>query len=273
MTSPRARTQATAGPYRPTPAGRAGKMLSRQEAAQARRWRDAGWPVRSIARHLRRSPVTIWAYLKGNRQPGKRAPRPDTFLPFADYSRRRFTDDPHLGTRTLFAEVTALGYPGSYQTFCRALQHHQVRQRACQQCRTPRPASPAAPAQCRQAGPLPIPVALIAGEVLASYLGRLAAANHITTDDLLTILTPWFNTKIRNHDDRVSITCWPQRCPAPSSPSPRSPAKHPSSWPGRSPPSAPDTCQTQSGPQPPAANASPSAASASRCRSTGRPAT
>ena len=202
MTSPRARTRAAAGPYRPVPAGREGKMLSRQEAAQARRWRDAGWPVSSIARHLRRSPTTIRAYLKGNRQPGKRAPRPDTFLPFADYSRRRFTDDPHLGTRTLFAEVTALGYPGSYQTFCGALQRNQVRQHACRQCRAPRPASPAAPAQSRQAGPLPIPVALIAGEVLASYLGRLAAANHVTIDDLLTILPPWFNTKIRNHDDR-----------------------------------------------------------------------
>ena len=70
MTSPRARTRAAAGPYRPVPAGREGKMLSRQEAAQARRWRDAGWPVSSIARHLRRSPTTIRAYLKGNRQPG-----------------------------------------------------------------------------------------------------------------------------------------------------------------------------------------------------------
>ena len=202
MTGPRARTRTTAGPYRPVPADREGKMLSRREAAQARRWRDAGWPVRSIARHLRRSPTTIRAYLNGNRQPGKRAPRPDTFLPFADYSHRRLTDDPHLGTRTLFAEVTALGYPGSYQTFCRALQNNQVRQHACPQCRAPRPASPAAPAQSRQPGPLPIPVALIAGEVLASYLGRLAAANHVTIDDLLTILPPWFNTKIRNHDDR-----------------------------------------------------------------------
>ena len=266
MTSPRARTRATAGPYRPVPADREGKMLSRQEAAQASRWHDAGWPVRSIARHLRRSPTTIRAYLKGDRQPGKRASPPDTFLPFADYSRRRFTDDPHLGTRTLFAEVTALGYPGSYQTFCRALQHHQVRQHACRPCRTPRPATPAAPAQSRQAGQLPIPVALIAGEVLASCLGRLAAANHITTDDLLTILPPWFNTKIGNHDD-----------PSAARRHPRSRHAHrqrtPPSWPGHSPPSAPDTCQTPSGPQPPAANAWPSAASASRCRSTGRPAT
>ena len=98
--------------------------------------------------------------------------------------------------------MTALGYPGSYQTFCGALQRNQVRQHACRQCRAPRPASPAAPAQSRQAGPLPIPAALIAGEILASYLSRLAAANHVTTDDLLTILPPWFNTKIRNHDDR-----------------------------------------------------------------------
>ena len=135
-------------------------MLSRQEAAQARRWRDAGWPVSSIARHLRRSPTTIRAYLKGNRRPGERAPRPDTFLPFADYSRRRFTDNPRLGTRTLFAEVTALGYPGSYQTFCGALQRNQVRQHASRQCQGTTtglpggaPRSPARPDRCRSRPP------------------------------------------------------------------------------------------------------------------------
>ena len=148
-------------------------MLSRQEAAQARRWRDAGWPVSSIARHLRRSPTTIRAYLKGNRQPGKRAPRPDTFLPFADYSRRRSADNPRLGTRTLFAEVTALGYPGSYQTLCGASSATRCASTPAGNAGRPRPASPAAPAQSRPAGPLPIPAALIAGEVLASYLRQL----------------------------------------------------------------------------------------------------
>jgi hypothetical protein len=42
----------------------------------------------------------------------------------------------------------------------------------------------------------------VTGETLASYLGRLATANHITTVDLLVILPPWFRTKICNHDDR-----------------------------------------------------------------------
>src|SRR5260370_769201 len=61
MTSPRARTRAAAGPYRPVPAGRERKMLSRQQAAQPRRSRAPGCPARSIARHLRRRPTTTLA--------------------------------------------------------------------------------------------------------------------------------------------------------------------------------------------------------------------
>ena len=204
MTSPRARTQAAAGPYRLVSADRAGKMLSRQEAAQARRCVTRR-RVRSIARHLRRSPVTIRAYLTGTRQPGKRAPHPDTFLPFADYSRRRFTDDRHLGTRTLSPEWP----PWATRQLPDLLPGPSAPPGAA----TRLPAMPdtttglpAAPAQSRQARPLPIPVALIAGEVLASCLGGLAAANHITIDDLLAILPPWFSTKIGNDDDGSSIT-------------------------------------------------------------------
>jgi hypothetical protein len=35
------------------------------------------------------------------------------FGPFAEYTRLRLADDPHLWASTLFDEVTGLGYPGS----------------------------------------------------------------------------------------------------------------------------------------------------------------
>jgi hypothetical protein len=40
------------------------------------------------------------------------------------------------------------------------------------------------------------------GEVLISYLGHIAGANHLTLAEVLAVLPPWFRTKIRNHDDR-----------------------------------------------------------------------
>ena len=42
----------------------------------------------------------------------------------------------------------------------------------------------------------------MAGETLASFLGRLAAANRTTPEALLDILPPWFRVKARWHDDR-----------------------------------------------------------------------
>jgi hypothetical protein len=42
----------------------------------------------------------------------------------------------------------------------------------------------------------------VAGEALASFLGRLAAANRTTPGALLDILPPWFRVKARWHDDR-----------------------------------------------------------------------
>jgi hypothetical protein len=42
----------------------------------------------------------------------------------------------------------------------------------------------------------------VAGEVLASFLGRLAAANRTTPEVLLGILPPWFRVKARWHNDR-----------------------------------------------------------------------
>ena len=177
--------------------------LTREEFRKARQWQNKGWPIAMIGRHLRRSPATIKTYLSGQRVPGPRAARPDTFVSFTGYSRRRFTDDPHLSTRSLFREVAGLGYPGSYQSFCRALQRHHLPP-GCQPCQAPAhlgvPPPPAGHSQ--RPGPLPIPAAPITGETLPSYLGRLATANHITINDLLVILPAWFRTKICNHDDR-----------------------------------------------------------------------
>ena len=50
--------------------------------------------------------------------------------------------------------------------------------------------------------PLPVPAAPVTGEALASFLGRLAAANRTTPEALLEILPPWFRVKARWHDDR-----------------------------------------------------------------------
>jgi TniQ len=179
-------------------------MLSRQEAAQAKKWRSDGWPIAAIARQLQRSPNTIKTYLTGRRLPGPRTARADTFAPFADYSRQRLADDPHLNTKALFGELAELGYPGSYKSFCRAVQRHRLRG-DCQPCRTPQATAPntARPhPPTRRPAPLPMPVPPVTGETLISYLGRVAAANHIAITDLLTILPPWFHTKINNHDDR-----------------------------------------------------------------------
>ncbi len=180
-------------------------MLSREQAERALAMRAEGQPIRAIARQMGHSPQTIRDYVRGRKFPGRRAPKPDEFTAFSDYCRRRLTDDPHLVPRALFDEVTGLGYPGSRPTFYRAFGRHDLLDAGCPQCHT-RPARPRPSASTTtpttSAQPLPIPVSPVTGETLASYLDRLSAANHVTIDDLLTILPPWFHTKIRNHDDR-----------------------------------------------------------------------
>jgi hypothetical protein len=161
--------------------------------------------MRAIAKKLGHSYNTITDYLHGRTTPGLRAARPDLLTDaLAGYCRQRFTDDPHLRPRVVLAELTEFGYRGSTRTFYRGLRRQQLPP-GCQQCRTPQGPSglPCVPAhELRRAPPLPIPVPLITGEVLISYLGRLATANHLTLAEVLTVLPPWFRSKIRNHDDR-----------------------------------------------------------------------
>ena len=186
---------------------RAGKSLTHEELDQARRWRTAGSSITAIAKHLQRSRGTIKAYLDGMRAPGHRRkppPRADPFPEFADYSRQRRADDPHLETRPLHRELVKLGYPGSYQALWRHLQANGINTSRCPHCRpAQKPLRPAAATKTEHATVLPMPVALVNGELLSSYLQRLAITNHITVTDLLAVLPPWFRTKVPNHDDRV----------------------------------------------------------------------
>jgi hypothetical protein len=186
---------------------RAGKTLTHEELDQARRWRAAGWPVSVIAQRLRRSHTTIRAYLNGRRVPGPRrksAPRADAFPSFVDYTRQRLADDPHLETLPLHRELIKLGYSGSYHTLLRNMQANDISTSGCSHCRpSHRHISPAAATAFEHATVLPMPVAVVNGEILTSYLQRLAITNHIAVADLLAILPPWFRTKVHNHDDRV----------------------------------------------------------------------
>ena len=181
-------------------------MLSPDEAGQIFTLRASGLSMRAIAWELGHSYNTVGDYLHGRTIPGARAAPPDLLTDaLAGYCRRRFTEDPHLRPGAVLAELPGLGYRGSRPTFYRGLRRHQLLPPGCQQCQAPQvpPGMPRGPAhQGRRLAPLPIPVPLITGEVLSSYLRRLASANHLGLADVLTVLPPWFHAKIRNHDDR-----------------------------------------------------------------------
>ena len=179
-------------------------MLPRDRAELILADHAAGKPVDAIARAHGHSPTTIRAYVNGLRTPGVPAPRADDFAPFAAYCRQRLADDPHLRTPALLAELSALGLSNARSTLYHALERHGIQTHPCPDCH---PASmsgysPLAAVQGPQPAPLPVPAAPVAGEALASFLARLAAANRTTPKALLDILPPWFRVKARWHDDR-----------------------------------------------------------------------
>ena len=119
-------------------------MISQEEDVEAHALRRQGWSIGAIARHLGRDRKTIRAYLNGGREPGVRKPAAavDSFDAFEGYVRQRFVDDPHVWAVTLFDEVTAAGYAGSYPTFTRRVRQRSLRP-ACQAC-TPAKGRPVA---------------------------------------------------------------------------------------------------------------------------------
>src|SRR6266545_309508 len=109
-------------------------MLTWEEDVEAAALRAQGWTIAAIARHLGRDPKTIRAYLNGDRAPGqRRSSRPDPFAPFADYAAARLAEDRHVWATALYEEVQALGYPGSYPSFTRALRSRGLRPH-CEAC-------------------------------------------------------------------------------------------------------------------------------------------
>ncbi len=179
-------------------------MLPRDRAEQILAGHAAGNPVGAIAKACGCSPATVRAYVNGLRTPGEAAPRADDFALFAAYCRQRLADDPHLRTPGLLAELSALGIGNARSTIYHALERHRIQAHPCPDCH---PASmsgyaPLAAARGPWPAPLPVPAAPVAGEALASFLGRLATANRTTPEVLLDILPPWFRVKARWHNDR-----------------------------------------------------------------------
>lgn len=109
-------------------------MLTWENCVEAQALRTKGWSITAIANHLGHDRKTIRAYLTGERRPGERKPvRPEALEDFLGYCRQRLADDPHLWSTTLFDEVVALGFAGSYPAFTASIRRHELRP-YCQAC-------------------------------------------------------------------------------------------------------------------------------------------
>ena len=188
-------------------------MLPRDRAELIMAEHAAGKSIREIAAAYGHSTQTVRDYVLGRRTPGEPAARDDDFAPFAAYCRRRLADDPHLRAAALLAEITGLGFPGTARTFYRAMERHEIQPHPCPHCHLARISGYVLqpPARQPQPFPLPVPDSPVNGETLASFLGRLAAANRTSLDALLDILPSWFRIKTRWHDDRwqhEQLTAW-----------------------------------------------------------------
>ena len=109
-------------------------MLTQEEDVEIHALVKRGWSISEIARHTGRDRKTIRAYLAGVREPGVRAPgRTDPFDSVEAYVAQRLVDDHGVWATTLFDEVQALGYDGSYPTFTRKLRERRLRPH-CESC-------------------------------------------------------------------------------------------------------------------------------------------
>ena len=169
-------------------------MLSPGRVQQIFTLRAAGVPTRAIARQLGHSPQTVRDYLHQRKTPGARAvSRPDLFTDvFADYCRQRFTEDPDLRPSSLFRELTGLGFGASRSTFYRGLTRRLLSPPSRQQSQTREQIPPGPSGASRLPSHVPVlprSVTPVTGEVLISYLTRLALANHLTVTEVLAVLS------------------------------------------------------------------------------------
>lgn len=113
-------------------------MLSWEDDVEAHALRRRGWSISAIARHLGHDRKTIRAYLRGYREPGRRASRgPEVVGPFVEYCRIRLADDPHLWASALLDELRELGYAGSYPSLTAAIRGQGLRPH-CEPCQASR---------------------------------------------------------------------------------------------------------------------------------------
>jgi hypothetical protein len=128
---------------------------------------------------------------------------PPWIPPPVGYCMQRRADDPHLRDTDLFGEITALGYHGRLAGMARYLRHHGCPARQpCTQCASPADRAIAASRHrplLAPAGPLPVPVRPLGGEMLASYLRRLAAASHLPVPALMSALPDWLTWRFTSH--------------------------------------------------------------------------
>ncbi len=102
-------------------------MLSWEMVVEVHALRRQGWSIASIARHVGATRLTVRRYLNG-RTPGQRVRSAvDPFEEFAQYCRLRLAADGHVWATTLYEEVVALGYGGSYPSFTRGLRARCLR--------------------------------------------------------------------------------------------------------------------------------------------------
>ena len=122
--------------------------------------------------------------------------------PPAGYCRQRRADDPHLRDTDLHAEITSLGFRGRPAAMIHYLRNRRPARQPCTQCASPADRAIAAKRHrglLAPAGPLPVPVRPLAGEMLASYLRRLATANHLPVPALMSALPAWLTWKFAIH--------------------------------------------------------------------------
>ena len=180
-------------------------MIPAQAAVGARHLHADGWTVSAIARHLGHDRKTVRIYLAGVRDPGQpRAGTTDTFGPFDAYATRRLRQDPHLSAAALHRELLGLNYAGSYSAFTRSLRQRGLLTECpdCSNDTVPRITQRASLLNhLHRPQGLPIRVAPVFGQTIASFLDQVAVANHLPAAAVLAHLPAWFRQQYRTHDD------------------------------------------------------------------------